>query len=73
MDYIVTAPVVLRFNGAGVEEEPIKAHVTADSESDAAEEFQKHAYEILVETGNCMDVDFYPYSQFSDKYEIVPA
>ena len=71
MDYTITAPVILQFDRVGYEEEPIRAYVTAETREKAVELFQEEAYAILVESGNCAGVDFYPYSEFAEKYEIV--
>ncbi len=73
MDYVITAPVLLRFDGAGVEEEPFTAHVTASTREKAVAAFQEQAYEVLVNAGDFADVDFYPYNGGSNKYDITKS
>lgn len=69
MEYIITAPVVLRINSSGTEEEPLRFRITADTKEEAVQLFQKKAKEVLVETKNCKSIDFYPYERYKSLYE----
>lgn len=69
MDYQITAPVVLLYSGGHPEEEPIRADVVAESEEDAIEKFQREVHQMLVESGTCEAVDFYPVDDNRDEAE----
>ena len=57
--YKITAPVALRRNQAGWEEEPIAAGVSAQSKGDAIKSYKKRVQSLYVDNGKFSAVDFY--------------